>query len=71
MFKISHFPHFQRGGQFAMNLSYLTKYKGIVCNMTNVKYNSALLALAISREIQLQVQEEALSNALSDIELLL
>ena len=58
----------QKGGQFAMNLSYLTKYKGIVCNMTKVKYNSALLALEIGREFQSQIQEEALSNALSDIE---
>ena len=59
----------QRGGHFAMNLSYLTKYEDIVCNMTKVKYNSALLALNIGKNYDFQIQEEALSNALSDIEL--
>ena len=37
--------------------------------MTMVKYISALLALEIGKNFDFQIQEEAVSNALVDIEL--
>ena len=52
-----------------LNLSYLTKYHDIICNMTMVKYNSCLLTLEIGKIFKSQVQEEVLRNALSYIEL--
>ena len=59
----------QRGGQFALNLNYLTKYQDIICNMTKIKYNSSLLAVEIGNMFKFKVQEEAIFNAMADIDL--
>ena len=58
----------QRGGNFKMNKELQQKYKDITSAMTIAKYNTALLAVQISKILLTKVQAKAVQSAINDID---
>ena len=59
----------QRGGKFELTMPYLDKYYFVIKNMTMAKYNSALMIVEIGKFINIAIQPQAVSNAMTDISL--
>ena len=61
------YPQPKTGGQFEISKDLLKRYNDVFVSMTEVKYNSALLILQISKYLRVKIQSEAVNKSIQDI----
>ena len=61
------YPQPKTGGQFEISKELLQKYNDVFVSMTEVKYNSALLCLEISKYLGVNIQSDAVNKSIQDI----